>query len=239
MSSLSLPNYLVDDTSLQRWHRNCSWRKGRPAWVGAAAQVSMQWMAKAVMVPARAKPLVKGVVIPRAKPLVQGVVVPRAQPLVKGGSDAHSDKSDDASSVAGGSLPSNVPTEASGIEGDPNAADIGGDEGPMRYEPVHEVDGDWDDQTPVGGKPGAWGIVCGNWGGQWHDEMLHKHMDFDLKSSAGTILLLQEAREELLQHLKQPGDKGIVKQGQDTHGDGGAYELGATPNRPVLGLSWT
>ena len=43
----------------------------------------MQWMAKAVMVPARAKPLVKGVVIPRAKPLVNG------------GSDAHSDKSDD------------------------------------------------------------------------------------------------------------------------------------------------
>lgn len=44
----------------------------------------MQWMAKAVMVPARAKPLVKGVVIPRAKPLEQGVLIPRAKPLVKG-----------------------------------------------------------------------------------------------------------------------------------------------------------
>ena len=143
MSSLSLPNYLVDDTSLQRWHRNCSWRKGRPRWVGAAAHgatvlVLAQWMAKAVMVPARAKPLVKGVVIPRAKPLVQGVVIPRAKPLVNGGSDAHSDKSDDLCSVAGGSLPSNAPTEASGIEGDPNAADTGGDEGPMRYEQYME-----------------------------------------------------------------------------------------------------
>ena len=45
-------------------------------------------------------------------------------------------------------------------------------------------------------------------------------MDFDLKSSAGTILLLQEAKEELLQHLKQPGRDGILKGGQETHGDG-------------------
>ena len=26
------------------------------------------------------------------------------------------------------------------------------EKGPMRYEPVHEVDGNWDDQTPVGGE---------------------------------------------------------------------------------------
>ena len=129
---------------------------------------------------------------------------PESDALGKGGSDGHSDKSDDLSSVAGGISPSDARSEASSVEGDPSAADIGGDEGPMRYEPVHEVDGDWDDQTPVGGKPGAWGIRCGNWGGQWHDETLHKHMGFDLKSSAGTILLLQEATEELLQHLKKP-----------------------------------
>ena len=106
--------------------------------------------------------------------MVQGVVIPRAKPLVKGGSDAHSDKSEDHSSVAGeslasvagGSLPSDARTEASSIEGDPSAADIGGDEGPLRYEPVREVDGDWDDHTPVGGEPGAWGILCDNWGGQ-------------------------------------------------------------------------
>ena len=53
-------------------------REGPHGWV------CMQWMAKAVMVPARAKPLVKGVVIPRAKPLEQGVLIPRAKPLVKG-----------------------------------------------------------------------------------------------------------------------------------------------------------
>ena len=135
--------------------------------------------------------------------------------MVHWGSGAHSDKSDDLSSVAGGSLPSDARTDASSIEGDPSAADIGGDEGPMRYEPVREVDGDWDDQTPVGGKPGAWGILCGTWGGQWHDEMLHKPMGFDLKSSAGTILLLQEATEELLEHLKQLGSNGIVKGGQE------------------------
>ena len=143
--------------------------------------------------------------------MVQGVVIPRATPLVNGGPDAHSDKSDDLSSVAGGSLPSNAPTEASGIEGDPSVADIGGGEGPMRYEPVHEVDGDWDDQTPVGGKLGAWGIVCGNWGGRWRDADLQQHLGFDVKSSAGTILLLQEATEELLIHLKRPGDYGIIK----------------------------
>ena len=49
---------------------------------------------------------------------------PESEALGKGGSDAHSDKGEDDSSVAGGSLPSNAPTEASRIEGDPNAADI-------------------------------------------------------------------------------------------------------------------
>ena len=131
--------------------------------------------------------------------------------LGKGGSDAHSDKSDDLCSDAGGCLPSNLPTEASCIEGDLNAADIGGDEGPMRYEPVHEVDGDWDDQTPVGGRPGTWCIVCGNWGGHWHDQLLQKHLDFDLKSCAGTILLLSEAREEFILHLKEPGADGETR----------------------------
>ena len=93
--------------------------------------------------------------------------------------------------------------------------------GELRWEPDNEVDGDWDNQTLVGGKPGAWGIVCGNWGGKWHNEMLREHMDFDLKSSAGTILLLQEAKQELLEHLKKPGSDGIVKGHQGTHGDGG------------------
>ena len=102
MSSLSLPNYLVDDTSLQRWHRNCSWRKGRPASVGAAAQVCMQWMAKAVMVPARAKPLVKGGSHPESEALGTGGSHPESDTLGKGGSDAHSDKSDDRCSASGG-----------------------------------------------------------------------------------------------------------------------------------------
>ena len=217
MSSLSLPNYLVDDTSLQRWHRNCSWRKGRPAWVGVHAMDGQSGDGAR-----EGETLGKGGSHPESEALGTGGTHPESKTLGKGGSDAHSDKSDDLCSVAGGSLPSNAPTEASCIEGDLNAADIGGDEGPMRYEPAHEVDGDWDDQTPVGGKPGAWGIVCGNWGGQWHDQMLHEHMDFDLKSSAGTILLLQEATEELLEHLKQPGSNGIVKGDQGTHGDGGS-----------------
>ena len=145
-------------------------------------------------------------------------------------------KIDDLSSVAGESLPSDARTEASSIEGDPSTADIGGDEGPMRYEPVREVDGDWDDQTPVGGKLGSWGILCGNWGGQWHDGMLHKHMGFDLKSSAGTILLLQEATEELLQHLKQPGSNGTVKGGQETHGDGGRTSWEQRPTAHFWGF---
>ena len=150
----------------------------------------------------------KGGSHPESEALGTGGSHPESKTLGKGDSDAHSDKSDDLCSVAGGSLPSNAPTEASCIEGDLNAADIGGDEGPMRYEPAHEVDGDWDDQTPVGGKPGAWGIVCGNWGGRWRDAALEEHMGFGVKSSAGTILLLQEATEELLVHLKLPGDYG-------------------------------
>ena len=161
---------------------------------------------------------------PQSEALVTGGH-PEDETLGKGGSDAHNDKNDDLGSVAGGngsdaggSLPSYAATDASGIEGDRNVADSPED---LRYEPLHLVDGDWDDQTPVEGKPGAWGIVCGNWGGHWHDQMLHEHMDFDLKSSAGTILLLQEAREELLEHLKQPGSDGIVKGDQGTHGDGG------------------
>ena len=61
-------------------------------------------------------------------------------------------------------------------------------------------------------------------------------MGFDLKSSAGTILLLQEAKEELLQHLKQPGDNGIVKQGQDTHGDGGCASWEQRPTAQFWGF---
>ena len=101
----------------------------------------------------------KGGSHPESEALGTGGIHPESKNLGKGGSDAQSDKNDDLSSVAGGSLPSNAPTEASGIEGDPSAADIGGDEGPMRYEPVHEVDGDWDDQTPVGGSLGR-GASC-------------------------------------------------------------------------------
>ena len=175
----------------------------------------MQWMAKAVMVPARAAQVLM-------------------QTLGQGGSDAPSDKSDGGSSVVTGSLPSFAPDDASCVDGDRNAADIIGRD--VRYEPEHVVDGDWDDQTHEGGKPGAWGIVCGNWGGQWHDQMLHEHMDFDLKSSAGTILLLQEATEELLQHLKQPGGNGIVQEGQNTHGDGGPKSWEQRPTAQFLGF---
>ena len=82
----------------------------------------------------------KGGSHPESEALGTGGNHPESKTLGKGGSDAHSDKSDDLCSVAGGSLPSNAPTEASGIEGDPNAADTGGDEGPMRYEPAKRAE---------------------------------------------------------------------------------------------------
>ena len=75
--------------------------------MGAAAQVCMQWMAKAVMVPARAAQVLM-------------------QTLGQGGSDARSDKSDGGSSVVTGSLPSFAPDDASCVDGDRNAADISG-----------------------------------------------------------------------------------------------------------------
>ena len=106
MSSLSLPNYLVDDTSLQRWHRSCSWRKGRPAPMGGGGSSGVHAMDGQ-----------------------SGDGAREGETLGKGGSGAHSDKSGDDSSVAGGSLPSYAPSEASGIECDLNAADLFGPHG--------------------------------------------------------------------------------------------------------------
>jgi len=202
----------------------------------------------------------KGCSHPESETLGKGGSHPESNALGTGGShpessrqlyfscrsDANSDNSDDHAgrkspsagegSSAGGSLPSYAPTEASGIDGDPNADDTGGRQKEMRYEPDYDVDGEWGDQTPVRGKPGAWGIVCGNWGGKWHDEMMRDHMDFDLKSSAGTILLLQEATEELLQHLRKPGADGIVAGDQETHGDGGRKSWEQRPTAQFCGF---
>ena len=97
MSSLSLPNYLVDDTSLQRWHRNCSWRKGRPAWVGVHAMDGQSGDGAR-----EGETLGKGGSHPESEALGTGGSRPESSTLGKGGSDAHSDKSADDSSVAGG-----------------------------------------------------------------------------------------------------------------------------------------
>ena len=80
----------------------------------------------------------KGGSHPESEALGTGGSHPESETSGRGGSDAHSDKSDGRCSAFGGSLPSNAATEASGIEGDPNVVDIGGDEGPMRYEQYME-----------------------------------------------------------------------------------------------------
>ena len=78
------------------------------------------------------------------------------------------------------------------------------------------TDGDWEastrddgDQTLRQENIGTFGILCGNWGGQRKSPKLVEHMNFDLKSSSCAIIMLQEAKQELLDHLKAPRQDGI------------------------------
>ena len=144
-----------------------------------------------------------------------------------GAAAVHGDgDSDDARS-----MPSEAPS-ASAFSGDLDS-DL---DGPgIFWKPVLTTDnkneitqGDW--QSPPRGdgyqhaqqeKSGTFGILSGNWGSDWADPELQRHMNYDLKSHVCNIIILQEAKHELLTHLKAPGQEGIEGAGGDaTRGSG-------------------
>ena len=95
-------------------------------------------------------------------------------------------------------------------------------DGEWQTEPRGDGDeprGDGDGDTPgerqssasACGNGGTFGILCGNWGGNWSEQALQRHMDLDLKSGACSIIILQEAKHELLMHLRAPGAEGIKR----------------------------
>ncbi len=51
---------------------------------------------------------------------------------------------------------------------------------------------------------GTYAVLCGNWGGGRGDADMQRHIDTDLQSSPGTVLLLQEAQEALARVLSLP-----------------------------------
>ena len=69
----------------------------------------------------------------------------------------------------------------------------------------------------------AWCLAI--WGNNWNDQALQSHMNYGLKSSPSHIIILQETMEELLEHLKAPGENGIPwEDGDATRGSGAKWQ---------------
>ena len=143
--------------------------------------------------------------------------------------------SDDGTSVAGVSLPSFCPTNASGLPEDFNFEDLLKGETQVRPEWADDqqaTDGTWANKEATGGGEagsegppdeevkdtghiGNFGVVTANWGGRWKNPEFNRHMQWDLKTCAGHILCVQEAEAELLENMRSKPDK------DDPRGDGG------------------
>ena len=129
----------------------------------------------------------------------------------------HGDGADDVGSVLIGddgveevSLPSYAPSNASAMSG--NIDELN------NSDEIHAVP-DWTN-SPNGCSDGIWGtednpktrgggdhvgnfgLLTANWGGNWADNRLQRHMLRDLKSTPCHLLCLQEAKQEMMQHLK-------------------------------------
>ena len=142
--------------------------------------------------------------------------------LTRGDGGSHGDGDDDDRSDAE-SLPSNAPTNASAYPGDM-------DLGPAAIAIIKRPDwsgsqecsdGCWATaETRGGGETsgdinaeaedakgnehvGNFGLFNGNWGGNWEDKGLQRHMLHDMKSTPAHLLCLQEAEEVVLTHLKK------------------------------------
>ena len=68
-----------------------------------------------------------------------------------------------------------------------------------------QLHGEWNpDNETDASTIGTLGIATGNWGGNWHYVNWQKHMEHDVKSNPGAIMLLQEARPGLADYLESP-----------------------------------
>ena len=165
------------------------------------------------------------------------------------GDSVHSDEhsSDDGRSSVARSMPSYADSMASGFDGDLETNVLGDttlnppDENDSAFEGY--TDGDWYGAThddfanddSKGSKQGTFGVLCGNWGNKWSDKNLNDHMKFDLKSSPCTLIILQEAPRELLEHLRQPGVEGVIDERLDDTRGGGENWL-VRPQHEFIGI---
>ena len=142
--------------------------------------------------------------------------------LTRGDGGSHGDGDDD-DRFDTESLPSNAPTNASAYPGDM-------DLGPAAHAIIKRPDwsgsqecsdGCWATaETRGGGETsgdinaeaedakgnehvGNFGLFNGNWGGNWENPGLQRHMLHDMKSTPAHLLCLQEAEEVVLTHLKK------------------------------------
>ena len=70
------------------------------------------------------------------------------------------------------------------------------------------------------GIEGTFCVLCGNLGGNWTQRSLQDHMHFDIKSGPCSIIVLQEAKHDLLMHLREPGQDGVPEDSGATRGSG-------------------
>ena len=154
--------------------------------------------------------------------------------------------SDDGVSVAV-SMPSDAHTMASCFPGDSRAA--GGEvflKPTLTEDNLKDVtDGDWKMHTHGDGDPeshqdkeGTFGILAGNWGADWTERALQDRMNSDLKSSPCAIIILQEAKHDLLLHLREHGRAGVPAEEGDgeNRGGGGKKKWAVRPTSQFFGI---
>ena len=129
-------------------------------------------------------------------------------------------------------MPSHAPAEAWCFAGEVRSASGGFIRRPKPDDSDFEDwgDGDWRFDPSGDGhleevagteskKPGTIAVLTGNWGQNWKQPKLPNHMNYDLKSGAASIIVLQETTE-LLQHLQKPGEEGAAYAGRKPSGGG-------------------
>ena len=124
-------------------------------------------------------------------------------------------------------LPSYAPSEASGMEGDADADEAALNDEELIMNDGIPLDGEWliSEVTHGDGEdealhepPGQFGILAGNWGGMY--QSCRAHIDYDVKSSAASVVMAQEATQDLLDNLQTPGVEGIAEEGGPSRGGG-------------------
>ena len=134
---------------------------------------------------------------------------------LRGGGDDDETESDD-NDAPRASLPGYVPSCASGMPGDIDAADAQNQEILVRFSDHNSNEltiGEWVDSVDGhgdgAGRRGTFGVFQGNWGEKWKDLSLQEHMFRDVKSTPCSILMMQEAWQNLFEFLKTVGELGV------------------------------